>query len=124
MEKIIENLIKSCEIIKIDNNFSEIKTNLEFKKGIAFRVFIKKVDDKFFITDNKNTLRYMNTIYELTSQDVKQCINDVVRTYKFKIDKGEVLGEVNALNIKQRFFEFLICCFSLANMYVFFDEPK
>ena len=124
MEKLIENISKNFETIKIDNNFVEIKTNLEFKKSFPVRVFLKKVDDKFYISDNKNTLRYMNTIYNLSSKDVIQCINDIVNHYRFKIDKGEILGEINAENAKRRFLDFIVCCQSLANMFIFFDDPN
>ena len=124
MEKLLENISKSFETIKIDNNFVEIKTNLEFKKSVPVRVFLKKVNENFYISDNKNTLRYMNTIYNLSSKDVIQCINDIVNHYRFKIDKGEISGEINAENSKRRFLDFIVCCQSLANMFIFFDDPN
>ena len=124
MESLLENLLKPCKTIKIDNNFYEIKTNVEFKKGIALKSFIKKINGKYILTDNQNTLRFMNTLYELTSTDVKQCINDIVKKYDFKIEKGEILTEVTIQNCNKKFFEFIICCSTLANMYIFFDEPK
>lgn len=124
MEKLLENISKSFETIKIDNNFVEIKTNLEFKKSVPVRVFLKKVNENFYISDNKNTLRYMNTIYNLSSKDVIQCINDIVNHYRFKIDKGEISGEINAENAKRRFLDFIVCCQSLANMFIFFDDPN
>lgn len=124
MEKLIENISKNFEIIKIDNNFVEIKTNLEFKKSFPVRVFLKKVDDKFYISDNKNTLRYMNTTYNLSSKDVIQCINDIINHYHFRVSKGELLGEITAQNAKRRFLEFIVCCQTLANMFIFFDEPN
>lgn len=124
MEKLIENISKNFEIIKIDNNFVEIKTNLEFKKSFPVRVFLKKVDDKFYISDNKNTLRYMNTTYNLSSKDVIQCINDIINHYRFRVSKGELLAEITAQNAKRRFLEFIVCCQTLANMFIFFDEPN
>ena len=124
MESLLENISKSFETIKIDNNFVEIKTNLEFKKSLPVRVFLKKVDDKFYISDNKNTLRYMNTIYNLSRKDVIQCINDTINHYRFRVSKGELLGEITAQNAKRRFLEFIVCCQTLANMFIFFDDPN
>ena len=109
MEEIIKLMNSERETIKIDNTLTEVKTDVEFKKGIFNRIFIKKIGDEFFITDNKNTLRFMNTLYQLTAKDVKDCINDVVHHYKFKIEKGEILGPITKLNAKKRFNEFLIC---------------
>ena len=124
MESLLENISKSFETIKIDNNFVEIKTNLEFKKSVPVRVFLKKVNEKPYISDNKNTLRYMNTIYNLSSKDVIQCINDIVNHYRFRVSKGELLGEITAQNAKRRFLDFIVCCQSLANMFIFFDDPN
>ena len=124
MEEIINLIQSKNEIIRIDSSFVEIKTNVELKKGIPLRVFVKKDGDKFFLTDNKNTLRFMNTTYELTARDVKQCITDVANHYRFTIEKGEIKAEINSTNAKKRFFELIICCATLANMYVFFDDPQ
>ena len=124
MDEIIDLIQKQNDILIIDSSFVEIKTGIEFKKGAALRIFIKKDGDTFFITDNKNTLRFMSTMYELTAQDVKKCISDVVNHYHFRIEKGEIKGEITSSNAKKRFNEFMICCETLANMYIFFDEPE
>lgn len=124
MEEIIKLINNQRETIKVDNTLTEIKTEVEFKKGIFNRIFIKKINDEYYITDNKNTLRYMNTLYQLTAKDVKDCINEVVHHYKFKIDKGEILGPITKINAKKRFNEFLICTTTLANMFIFFDQPN
>ena len=89
MKEIINSLNEEKEILKIDENFIEIKN------GISIRAFLKKEGNKVILCDNKHTLRYMNTIYELGANDVKQCINDVVHHYNFKIEKGELKTEVN-----------------------------
>lgn len=124
MNSYINKINEQFSTISIDNNFVEIKTGLEFKKGIALRVFLKRIDGKIYLSDNKNTLRYMNTVYQLDASDVKNCINDVVNFYKVRIDKGELCMEVNIENVKTKFSEFLACMFTLANMYLFFDEPN
>ena len=124
MEKLIEIINKPHETIKIDNNFVEIKTNVELKKGYPLKLFIKRIDNNFYLTDNKNTLRFMNTIYQLTAPDVKQCINDIIHHYQLKIEKGEILTPVTENNLAKRYNEFLICCCTLANMFIFFDDPN
>lgn len=124
MKEIIEALNQSKEILKIDESFVEIKTGAEIKNGIAIRAFLKKDGNKILLCDNKHTLRYMNTLYELGAKDVKQCINDIVHQYNFKIEKGELKTEVNAKNIRKRYADFLICCGTLANMFIFFDQPN
>ncbi len=124
MKEIINSLNEEKEILKIDENFIEIKTCAEIKNGISIRAFLKKDGNKVILCDNKHTLRYMNTIYELGANDVKQCINDVVHHYNFKIEKGELKTEVNSKNIKKRYADFLICCGTLANMFIFFDAPN
>ncbi len=123
MEKLIEKITEQFNILKIDSSFFEVKMNLEIKKGIEYKIFFKKIDDKFIITDNKNALRYMNTIYNLNSTDVKNCINAVVNHYHFKINKGEIFSEVTIENAKKRLLEFIICYGTLVNMFLFFDDP-
>src|SRR5574344_2079108 len=94
MQEIINKLTDKKKTIKIDENFIEILTDTEIESGTNARIFIKKIDNKIILTDNKNTLRFMNTKYELRAPDVKQCINDVVKHYNFIIDKGEILTEI------------------------------
>ena len=36
----------------------------------------------------------MNKMYELTASDVKQCINDVLKHYKYQISNGVLLAEI------------------------------
>ena len=124
MEEIINLINAPRESVKIDNSLIEIKTDVEFKKGIYNRIFIKKDGETYFISDNKNTLRFMNTLYELKAKDVKDCINDIVHHYQFKIEKGEIVGQITKANAKKRFNEFLICTTTLANMFIFFDQPN
>lgn len=124
MEEVI-NLIQSpSSILRIDSSFVEIKTGLEFKKGIPVKIYVKKEGDKIFLTDNKNTLRFMNTTYELTARDVKKCITDIANHYHFTIERGEIKAEISSVNAKKRYFELLTCCLTLANMFIFFDEPE
>ncbi len=125
MQEFIKKLSESKKIIKINELFIEIITDAEIKKGVNIRIFLKKIDDKIFLSDNQHTLRYMNTLYELRANDVKACINAVVKNYNFKIEKGEILSEVKLFDdINKRYNDLLICCATLANMFLFFDEPN
>ena len=67
----------------------------------------------------------MNDLYELTSIDVKKCINDILKLYNFKLVKGEIFTEINSENeVNKRLNDFIMCAAQLINMFIFFDEPK
>lgn len=124
MEKIIDKISEKKKILKISENLVEIVTEAEIEHGVAVKIFVKKVNDKFYLTDDKNTLRFMSTKYELKAPDVKQCINDIVKYYKFKIEKGELLSELKPSdNFIKRYNDLLVCSCTLANMFIFFDAP-
>lgn len=124
MQSIIEKITDKKNILKIDENFVEIFTDVEIEKGINARAFIRKEDGKIYLTDNRNTLRYMSIKYELKAPDVKQCINDVVRHYKFIINRGEIMTELQPSDdVVTRYNDLIICSCTLANMFIFFDDP-
>lgn len=124
MEQIIRKIAESKKIVKIDDNCFEIITEAEIEKDISVRIFVKKIDGKIYLTDSKNTLRFMNTKYELRATDVKQCINDVVKYYNFIIDKGEILTELKPFdNYNKRYNDLIVCSCTLANMFIFFENP-
>ncbi len=124
MQDIIKKIIDRKEIKQVNENCIEIITNAEIESGTSIRIYIKKINDKIVLTDEKNTLRFMNTRYELKAPDVKQCINDIVRHYGFIIDKGEILTELKPTdNALKRYNDLLICSATLANMFIFFDVP-
>ena len=75
-------------------------------------------------SDKKNTLKFMNTLYELKSPDVKNCIAAVVKIYGFSIVSGELFATIRSEeSIKETFYNFIICIGQLVNMYAFFDKP-
>lgn len=124
MEQIIEKIIETKKTIKVDDNCFEIITEAEIEKNIAVKIFVKRIDDKIYLSDNKNTLRFMSTKYELRAPDVKQCINDIVKYYNFIIDKGEILTELKSFdNYNKRYNDLLVCSCTLANMFIFFENP-
>lgn len=124
MQDIINKIINKKEFKKIDESCVEIITNAEIENGTNIRIFIKQLNNRVILTDEKNTLRFMNTKYELKAADVKHCINDVVRHYGFVIDKGEILTELKSTDdTLKRYNDLLICSATLANMFIFFDTP-
>lgn len=123
MEKIIEKLIDKKEVLKINDNFFEIKTKAEFIKNEEVKIYLKNINGKTYFSDNKNTLRFMSKKYDLKSYDVQQSINDILIFYGFKIEKGELLGEIRPSDdIKIRYNSMLVCSCMLANMFIFFEE--
>lgn len=125
MENIINRIIDKKQAIKINDNCFEIKTKAEFEPGIEAKIFLKKVDGKFYLSDEKNTLRFMNSKYNLQSTDVQQSIEDIVRFYNFRIEKGELIGEISHIDdVQKRYNNMLICSFTLANMLIFFESVE
>lgn len=125
MRKIISQIIKEKKIVNISDELTEILTETEYQPNIKVKIFIKKTGGKFYLTDNKNTLRFMSRKYELKAPDVKQCINDIVKYYGFAINKGEILSELSpGDNCNKRYNDLLICSCTLANMFIFFESPN
>ena len=84
-----------------------------------------KLNNKGYFTDKKQTLRYMNDLYELNAKDVKSCITNVLKIYGFSIQAGALIAEIpTASAIMDKFFDYIMCVGQLTNMYAFFDEPK
>jgi hypothetical protein len=124
MEQVLQKIAENKKIIKIDDNCFEIITDAEIEKDVSVKIFVKKIDNKIYLSDNQNTLRFMSTKYELKAPDVKQCINDIVKYYKFIIDKGELLTELRPFdNYNKRYNDLLVCSCTLANMFIFFENP-
>lgn len=121
----ITSSLKSGFVIKtIADNEWEILTNISLPNGFKSKVFIKQINGKWFFTDKKNVLKFMNEIYELSSNDVKNCIAGVLRAYGFSITSGEIFAHIyNEKEILIKFYQFICCMAELVNMYVFFDKP-
>ncbi len=125
MDKILEQITEKLKIQKIDEDCFQILTSSEITDGVSVKIFIKRKNGKIYLCDDKNTLRFMNKKYELTAPDVKMCINDVVKYYGFAIDKGEIITELKAKdNYSKRYNDLIVCCCTLANMFIFFDSPQ
>ena len=87
-------------------------------------MYLTQNGDVCCISDKKNTLKYMNNIYELASNDVKNCISAVVRLYGFAVKAGELIATIkDADYAAEIFYNFIICVGQFAHMLVFFDQP-
>lgn len=121
MQNIIDKITTKKQTSKINDDCFEIKTNAEFVKNEEVKIYIKRIYGKIYFSDEKNTLRFMNKKYDLKAPDVQQSINDILNFYGFKIEKGELLGEVKSENAKERYNDILVCSCTLANMFIFFE---
>ncbi len=121
IEEQVKNLLR---FEKIDDSKWQIITEACFANGNKIQVFLQQNEEKWFLSDNKETLKYMNEIYDLKSNDVKKCIVGVLKVYGFLINSGEMLAEITDEKLfAQTFFDFIMCIGQLSNMFVFFDKP-
>lgn len=125
MKNIVNTLLTTNKIFKINDDLYRIETNAILNESFTLQLFLKKENNIIKLSDNKQILKYMNELYELSANDVKKCINDVLRFYNFKLIKGEIFTEINSENeIKKRYNDFIMCTAQLINMFIFFDIPN
>ena len=125
MKNILNTIMTGNKIYKINDDLYRIETNAVLNESFTLQLFIKRDENGIKLCDNKQILRYMNDLYELTSLDVKKCINDILKLYDFKLVKGEIFTEINKnTDVKKRYMDFIMCATQLINMYVFFDTPN
>lgn len=121
---VVNELSKVAKIKKVSNNEYEIITEAKINSKTPIKMFLYNTEDGVMFGDKKHTLKYMNSLYELKSPDVKGCIASVVKIYGFSITAGELLADiVGEKYILETFYNFIICVGQLANMYAFFDKP-
>ena len=123
--KVLTAALKSGYTVKtVAENEWEIVLNITLPNGFKPKVYIRNMADKWFLCDKKNTLKFMNEMYELGAQDVKNCIAGVLKVYSFSIIAGEIIAHIGFANdILNRLAQFVCCVAELVNMYVFFDKP-
>ena len=124
MEEIIAVLNKSNIIVKSKDNIYQliIPAKVNENLDIEYKIYIENNDKGYKLTDKKNILKSMNEIYELSSNDVKQCINDVLKFYNFSLVKGEIFCEITKENCLQRLFNLIQVYSQLINMFIFFNN--
>lgn len=121
--EIMNQLAKVAKLKKIDNNEFEVITEAKINGKTPIKMYLCKTDTGVMLVDKKHTLKYMNSLYELKSPDVKGCIAAVVKIYGFSIVSGEIRANIYEKNALETFYNFIICVGQLANMYAFFDKP-
>lgn len=121
---IAEKLSKISSVKQINNNEYEIITGAKINSKTPIKIYLVEENGSFKLTDKKNTLKFMNQIYELKSIDVKNCISAVIKIYGFGITSGELVATIKSDTlINEIFYNYIICIGQLANMYAFFDKP-
>ena len=119
----VNNTLKQCfECEKTSGTVIKINTGASYINGKAIDLFLEQKNDKIYLTDGKNTMKYMNDMYELKSSDVKMCISNVLKIYGFSINSGVLNIEVQNIDIlTDKVFDMIMCIGQLANMFAFFD---
>ncbi len=123
--KFQEAINNSLKLVEIAPNEWKVMCDASFIDGKPLDIRLITNGTKWFFTDKKQTLKYMNELYELGANDVKACISSVLKVYGFSIQSGSLLAEIpSASSIMDKFFDYIMCVGQLTNMYAFFDEPK
>lgn len=121
---IVNQLSKVAKLKKVDNNEYEVITDAKINSKTPIKIYLRTTGENVMFVDKKNTLKFMNSIYELKSPDVKGCISSVVKIYGFSIISGELIANIlNEKTVMEVFYNYIICIGQLANMYAFFDKP-
>lgn len=125
LDEITSKLQNSIILEPVTPKSWKIKTGAQHLNGKEISIFLEQEGSKFLLTDKKETLMYMNELYDLKSSDVKMCIANVLRLYAISIQGGRmVLNLENLNNLNAKVFDFIMCISQLANMFAFFDKPE
>ena len=120
---IANKLSKIATVKNTDANEYEIITGAKINSKTPIKIFLVEENGIIKFTDKKNTLKFMNQLYELKSLDVKNCISAVIKIYGFSIVSGELFATIRSeLSVKEILYNYIICVGQLVNMYAFFDE--
>lgn len=102
----------------------QITSGASFLNGDHINVVLENRNDAWILTDGKETLKYMNELYELKSNDVKMCITNILKIYGFSISSGNLVALINSPTaLVNKYFDYIMCVGQLANMFAFFDKP-
>lgn len=109
---------------KVKEGIFKIETGASFINNQPIVLILEQKANKWFLTDGKTTLKYMNELYELKSEDVKMCIKNVLKIYNFSMQSAMIVTEIENIDIfVPKFFDMIMCIGQLANMFAFFDKP-
>lgn len=117
-------LNSALSLVEVSPSMWKISSQATFLNGAEIPVFLEQKNDKWFLTDGKETLKYMNELYELKSADVKMCISNILKIYGFSISSGQLIAPIlDVSTLMDKYFDFIMCVGQLANMFAFFDKP-
>ena len=121
---IANKLGEIATVTSVEQDVYEIITGAKINGKTPLKIYLVKDGNVIKLCDKKNTLKYMNQMYELKSIDVKNCITAVIKLYGFSISSGELCANIKSeLTLKEVFYNYIICVGQLVNMYAFFDNP-
>lgn len=121
----LENLKSSIVFKEINDTSAQIITQAKMPNGKYIALALEKIDGKWILSDKKQTIKFMNTLYELKAPDVISCINNVTKIYKIKIKDFSLTYELeDEKSLVNKVFEFVMCIAQLVNMFAFFDAPN
>ena len=114
-----------CKVKPISLDEYEIETSACFSSGEQVKIYLVQENKQWYLTDKKNTLKFMNEIYDLKAPDVKHCITAVIKIYGFSIVAGCLRANlVDEASIASTLFDYIMCVGQLTNMHAFFDKPE
>ncbi|MBR5012632.1 MAG: DUF1828 domain-containing protein [Clostridia bacterium] len=108
-----------------ENEIFEVATQIMLYKNIPFVFYVEKTEDGYKISDHKLVCTFLSKIFDLNSEDVKQCIQEVLNINRVQLKKGEVFVTLNQEhNLNFFVSNFLVAVGQLIRMQVFFDKPE
>jgi len=123
-EEITSGLCDAITIKQISPTSWQIQSGATFLNGNFVKVFLENHNGDWLLTDGKETLKYMNELYELKSTDVKMCITNILKIYGFSINGGQLMAPItNSSALISKYYDYLMCIGQLTNMFAFFDKP-
>lgn len=123
--KFLETLKNSIVYKQISDTSAQVVTQAKMPNGKYIAFMLDKAEEGWILSDKKQTLKYMNEIYELKAPDVVSCIENVIKIYKFNLKGGEIVCSfTDEKQFVNKIFDFVMCIAQLVNMFAFFDDPN
>lgn len=103
-------ICNSVEMIEEGNERFRIFTPFGFEDGDSFSIVLKKVGNKFILSDEGNTLMHLS--YEMDIDGIgkgtrSKIINDICEYYNLKKKKGVFIKDVDVSNAGNALFDFI-----------------
>ncbi|MDD2445294.1 MAG: hypothetical protein PHX09_00520 [Clostridia bacterium] len=125
LKTIINSLKNIITVKQLNNNEFQLTTLANYPNKQPIVIYLQKVNNEWILVDKKEILKFMNNIYDLSSAEVKGCINNVIKVYNFKMQGGVLIADsINETNLAQKVLYFTMCIAQLINMYPFFESPE